>query len=226
MKPVVLDDIPVSLSAEELAPQLRIEPGSEDLEALRGMAAEASAAARPKAVFLSAFVTGRGEDFVELEGVRMQSRVMPRNMAGVHRAFPYVATCGGEAEEWSRGISDPLGAWWADAIKLRLLRAATEYLNRSLKSRLKLGGISSMNPGSLPDWPLTEQAQLFSLFGDVKALIGVELTQNMLMLPAKSVSGVYFETEKNFENCELCARENCPGRRKAFDHIKYKEMNL
>ena len=81
-----------------------------------------------------------------------------------------------------------------------------------------------MNPGSLPDWPITEQAKLFSLLGDVKALIGVTLTESMLMLPTKSVSGVYFETERNFENCELCARENCPGRRKPFDEAKYGEL--
>ena len=73
------------------------------------MAAEASAVARPKAVFTTAFITGRGEDFVELDGVRMLSRVMPAEHERACTArFPYVATCGTEAEEWSRGIADPL----------------------------------------------------------------------------------------------------------------------
>lgn len=224
MNPIVLDNIPFSLSTEELAPQLRVEPGSEDFETLRGFVAQASAVARPKAVYAASFVTGRGEDFVELDGVRMASRVMPINLKDVHRAFPYVATCGAEAEEWSRGIADPLYGWWADAIKIRLLRTATAYLNERLTDSLKLGRISSMNPGSLPDWPITEQAKLFSLFGDVQALIGVRLTDSMLMLPAKSVSGLYFKAERNFENCELCTRKDCPGRRKSFDEIEYKEM--
>jgi hypothetical protein len=216
MKPVVLDNIPFLLDAGELAPQLRIGPGSEDFEALQGLIAGVSRIARPKAIFTASFLTGRGEDFVELDGVVMMSRVMPVNFQAVHRAFPYVATCGAEAEEWSRGIADPLEAWWADTIKMHLLGAAIKYLGEHLKNTLRLGKFSSMNPGSLPDWPITEQAKLFSLLGNVKALIGVELTGSMLMLPTKSVSGIYFETEKGFENCALCHRENCSGRRAPF----------
>ena len=70
-----------------------------------------------------------------------------------------------------------------------------------------------MNPGPLKDWPLGEQRQLFFLFGDVKQAIGVELTESFLMYPVKSVSGIIFPTEVNYENCQLCPRENCPGRR-------------
>jgi hypothetical protein len=226
MNPIVLDTIPFSLSAEELAPQLHIEPDSEDYELLGKLVVQACAIARPKAVFTASFITGRGDDYVELDNVRMLSRVMPVNLKDVHRAFPYVATCGEEAGEWSRGIKDPLFSWWADAIQIRLLRAASRYLHERLTDSLRLGRISSMNPGSLPDWPITEQTKLFSLFGDVRALIGVKLTDSMLMLPAKSVSGVYFEAERNFENCELCSRGNCPDRRKPFDEMKYQDMNL
>jgi hypothetical protein len=216
MKPTVLDRIPFRLEAGELAQQLRIGPGSDDFEALRSLIAGVSRVARPKAIFTASFITGRGEDFMELDGVGMMSRVMPVNFQAVHRAFPYVATCGVEAEEWSREIADPLEAWWADALKLHLLGDAIKFLGEHLKKALRLGKFSSMNPGSLPDWPITEQAKLFSLLGDVKAQIGVELTASMLMLPTKSVSGIYFETEKGFENCELCARANCPGRRKPY----------
>ena len=216
MKPVVLRDIPISLDAVELAAQLRVEPGSEDFEALQSLIAGVSRVARPKAVFTTSFITGRGEDFVELDGIEMKSRVMPANFKEIHRAFPYVATCGAEADEWSRGIADPLYAWWADALKLHLLGDAIKCLGGHLKNALRLGKFSSMNPGSLPDWPITEQTKVFALLGDVKAYTGVALTESMLMLPTKSVSGIYFETAKSFENCELCARRNCPGRRKPF----------
>jgi hypothetical protein len=74
-----------------------------------------------------------------------------------------------------------------------------------------------MNPGSLPDWPLQEQRQLFALLGDTRAAIGVELTDSCLMLPIKSLSGLRFPTGENFENCQLCPRERCPGRRTAYE---------
>lgn len=224
MEPIVLDTIPFQLSAAEVAPKLHIDEGTDDYRALEGLVTEAAGAARPKAVYTTSFITDRGGDFVELDGVRMASRVMPSNVAAVHRVFPYVATCGAEAEEWSAGIRDPLCAWWADTIKLQLLGKAFGCLERTLKDGLKLGKVAKMNPGSLPDWPISEQPKLFSLLGDVKALIGVTLTDSMLMLPTKSVSGFFFQTESSYENCQLCTRLDCPGRRKPFNQEAHDQL--
>jgi hypothetical protein len=69
-----------------------------------------------------------------------------------------------------------------------------------------------MNPGSLTDWPLDEQRQLFDLLGDTQELAGVCLTESLLMLPTKSVSGILFETESRFESCQLCPRVRCRAR--------------
>jgi len=74
-----------------------------------------------------------------------------------------------------------------------------------------------MNPGSLESWPITQQKELFSLFGNVEELIGVKLTDSCVMFPLKSVSGIYFPTEINFESCQLCPREKCIGRRTPYD---------
>jgi hypothetical protein len=80
--------------------------------------------------------------------------------------------------------------------------------------------------GSADIWPITQQKELFSIFGDVESLIGVRLTDTYLMLPIKSVSGVIFQTETTFETCQLCPREACIGRRVEYkpDLVrKYKE---
>jgi hypothetical protein len=76
-----------------------------------------------------------------------------------------------------------------------------------------------MNPGSLADWPLTEQIPLFRLIGDVRQATGVYLTESLLMMPRKSVSGFDFPTESSFASCQLCPREKCPNRRAAYDPI-------
>lgn len=39
------------------------------------------------------------------------------------------------------------------------------------------------------DWPLTQQQPLFTLLGDPEASIGVQLTDSLLMIPNKSLSG-------------------------------------
>ena len=74
-----------------------------------------------------------------------------------------------------------------------------------------------MAPGSLSDWPIEEQGPLFRLLGDVEASIGVRLTRNLLMLPAKSISGFYFPTEVSFYSCQLCPRKRCESRKAKYD---------
>jgi len=74
-----------------------------------------------------------------------------------------------------------------------------------------------MAPGSLVDWPIEEQAPLFKLLGDVENSIGVKLTDSLLMLPAKSISGIYFPTEVSFFSCQLCPRQRCESRKAKYD---------
>lgn len=78
-----------------------------------------------------------------------------------------------------------------------------------------------MNPGSLEDWPLREQHNLFSLLGDSCEAIGVRLTKSAMMVPLKSMSGIEFESGEKFFNCQLCPREKCPGRRAPYDAQLY-----
>ena len=76
-----------------------------------------------------------------------------------------------------------------------------------------------MSPGSLEDWPITEQTKLFSIFGDTERLIGVRLTDSMLMVPRKSISGILFPSEEGFTSCQLCDRERCPGRKAPYSGV-------
>jgi hypothetical protein len=110
-----------------------------------------------------------------------------------------------------------------DALKELVLENALCYFESYLTGRFALGTMSHMNPGSLNDWPVSQQKILFGLFGDVEKLIGVRLTPSYLMDPIKSVSGIYFPTEIRFESCMLCSRDRCPKRRAPYDPEKAKE---
>ena len=78
----------------------------------------------------------------------------------------------------------------------------------------------------MDDWPITQQKELFSLFGDVEELIGVTLTESCLMVPLKSSSGIYFPTEVTFETCQLCPREVCESRRAPYDRALAREYGI
>ncbi|MBR4444183.1 MAG: hypothetical protein IKS52_13050, partial [Clostridia bacterium] len=79
-----------------------------------------------------------------------------------------------------------------------------------------LTAVSCVNPGSLADFPLPCQRPLFDLLGEGPDRIGLQLTPSFLMLPYKSGSGIYFESGKRYENCSLCPRLTCPGRRAPY----------
>ncbi len=220
MDPIILDNIIYTPSIPSLAKKLCIKSDSDEYAELSVLIETAVKTAKPKAVYMPVFIEDRGADFVVLNDCRMLSTVMPKNLEGLHRVFAYVATCGIEIEQYSKTVTDILHNWWMNTIMEDALIQAVTTLRKHVKAEFDVKKIASMSPGSLPDWPISEQTKLFSLFGDVEELIGVKLTDSMLMIPAKSVSGFYFETETDYVNCQLCKRQNCPSRKSPFDEKK------
>lgn len=219
MEPViVLDHIPFEADLEVLLKQMHIQPDTPDAEDLQRLVAEAERVTRPKAMYALRFIGSKDDDGVVLDGdIRFTSRVLRVNLDKAQRVFLYIATCGRELDDWSHTIDDPLFQYWAEAIKIQALGAASRALNQHLMDTYQPGKTSDMNPGSLADWPLKEQRPLFRALGDPSATIGVELTPSCLMVPNKSVSGLRFPTEETFQSCMLCPRPDCPGRRAPYD---------
>ena len=223
MDTIVLSDIPLTLDLPALAKRLHVREGSANMKELCDLAAQAEAVARAKAMVGLAFVTDRDEDTVSLDGITFTSRVLRVNMKTANRAFCYVATCGRELFDWSETLDDVLHQFWAEAIKEAALRDAMRAMNHEIRDRFRPGKLVTMNPGSLIDWPITQQRPLFRLMGDPRGTIGVELKDSCLMIPNKSVSGVRFETKERFESCQLCPRRDCPGRRAPYESEMYQE---
>jgi hypothetical protein len=214
----ILEHIHFRADLDELSKTVRLKPGSPMLDDLRQMAKQAQALANPKVVYRVALIEANGDRSVNIDEGEFSSRVLRVNLEKVHRVFPFVATCGRELKVWADTHADMLQRFWADAIMEQALFAAIQELDRRLEERYQPGPMSSMNPGSLEDWPITQQKPLFGLFGDTRAQIGVELTESMLMIPAKSVSGVLFPSQEGFvASCQLCPREVCPNRRSPYD---------
>ncbi len=58
---------------------------------------------------------------------------------------------------------------------------------------------------------------MFEVLSGVESSLGVTLTEHLLMLPRKSVSGIFFPTEVTFYSCQLCPRKRCEGRKAPYD---------
>ncbi len=221
----LIDSVPVKLSVEQALSRLHMDEDSKYAGEIRELVNQVQAVARPKVIYDVRYIDQKDENSVNIDGTRFTSRVLRVNLDKVERVFPYIATCGTEVEELNIPSGDLMLKFALDIIKQMALGAATKRLREYVDKSYRPGQLSSMSPGSLEDWPISEQKPLFSFFGDVERLIGVKLTDTFLMLPLKSVSGMFFQTEVKFQSCQLCPRERCPGRRAPYDE-KLKEKYL
>jgi len=211
----LLNAIPVDLGIPALAATLRVKRGAE-WGPFQSAVETARRHIAPKAGYTIQYVEARSDDGVVIGGVRFNSRVLLKNLEHLERVFPHLVTIGAGLEEKARGVNDLLEKYYLDAIGNIALIQARKWLDDSLRSRFALAGLSFMSPGSLMDWPIEEQRPLFSLLDGAADGVGVTLTESCLMVPIKSVSGIYFPTETTFYNCQLCPRDRCVGRRAAY----------
>jgi hypothetical protein len=215
---VTLEDIPFSLNTEILLEKYRIRPGSDDARAFVELVGKVQEIGKPKALYCDSFIDEKGDDSVIIDGVRFTSTALRRNLDSVERVFPYVATCGREVDSIGVSEEDILRKIWLFMLKGVLLETAMERMYEHINTHRRVAKLSTINPGSgdVAVWPIEQQKELFSIFKDVEKLIGVRLTESLLMIPDVSVSGILFPTETDFQSCQLCHRDHCPNRRAPF----------
>ncbi|MHB1315788.1 MAG: vitamin B12 dependent-methionine synthase activation domain-containing protein [Christensenellales bacterium] len=216
MEKIINKDVHITITNDELIQAFIIpnDPENEYFMIATGMLKEALAIARPKYMYCTAAVEEEGDNFVIIEGNKFISPLLRKNLENVRQIIPYVATCGNEVDAWSMQFTDMLEHFWADIIKETILYKTVEVMVSTIREQFfAMDDMSHMNPGSLPEWPITEQKTLFGLMGSVNVDIGVSLTESCLMIPSKSVSGFYFSHKTHYENCQLCPRVSCPNRK-------------
>lgn len=220
-------NIPFDLNLKPLAKMARLEMRTDDAREFEALVDEARRVARPKALYKECFVGQMGKDTVTIDNVTFISRTLRMNLDKIGRVFAYVATCGQEVDQIKIPPDNYLKRFWLDTIKAVLLDFSIGHLRKLLDSKYKLGKTSHMNPGSgdANVWPIEQQKGLFALLGDVGNLIGVSLTDSCLMIPNKSLSGICFPTEIDFQACQLCRRENCADRKAPFSRKLWQSIH-
>lgn len=214
----ILKDMPVSLDAGRVLERMNIRKKRDDMEkSIQEIIELALPIAKPKAVYEVSYIDSKYDEAVDIGGIRFTSRVLRDNLEEANRVFPFVATCGKEIDNIDIPADEFMKCYFLDQIKEMILELAMSHLEEHLTRKFGLGQISEMEPGSLESWPIDQQKELFSIFGNVEELIGVRLTDRYLMVPVKSVSGIYFPTEIKFESCQLCPREKCIGRKARYN---------
>ena len=217
-----LEQISLSLGIGEVKDKLQ----SGDWVQIQTLLEVAKPLISAKAVYKVCYIEEKLEDTVIIDGIRLRSRILRKNLEKVGRVFPYVITIGPRLEQKADVSTDLLEKYYLDKIGNIALSEARKHLEEHLRSRFVLDGLSYMSPGSLEDWPIEEQRPLFSILKGTEVSIGVRLTESLLMIPRKSVSGIYFPTEVTFYSCQLCPRQHCEGRKARYNENLAKEYGI
>ena len=210
-----LENIQIKLDFEAVCKRLHLKR-DKDFKNLQALVDAAHHMIEPRVLYEVKYIEEKFDNGVVLDGRRLISDVLRKNLDQVERVFPFVITIGNKFGENLDACDDILEKFFLDTIGNVALTQVRKALNDHLKQKYALEKTAFMAPGSLPNWPIEQQKPLFDLFGDVQAAIGVKLTDSLLMLPAKSVSGIYFPTETSFFSCQLCPRERCDSRKAKY----------
>lgn len=194
-------------------------PDDEECADIIAMLKQAWPLARPKIACLEVKVQSADPQsgIIVLNDISFTSHLLAENLAKETRAWAYLITCGHELYAWTQTILDPLERYTGEAIMEQALHGAIRHFEEIFPSTFYDGKTANMNPGSLQEWPISQQLPLFRLLGQGAELVGITLTDSFLMIPNKSVSGLRFANAHGYVNCRLCPRERCPNRRAAYN---------
>jgi len=219
----ILNPIAVQVDLGAIKKSAHVPEGEE--QRLQSLISAAHSVMTAKAVYKVSYIDAKAEDSVIIGGVLFKSKVLRKHLDKVERVFPYVVTIGKGVEDLEKTSGDALEKYYLDLIGNAAVVKARDHLKSRLSNRYGLRGLSYLGPGQLKDWPLEEQKPLFSLLGDVERAVGVTLSDSLLMIPRKSLSGIYFPTEIPFMACQLCPKESCPSRKARYDERLAREYD-
>ena len=207
--------VPLDFSVEEFAALCRIKKDSSAFEALEDTLPLIRQYGAPKAILKWANVDRINGDETTIEGVTFQSKVVADKLRETPRVFLSVVTAGEGLERSGAFEDDPFLNTYDGA----LLFHASKYMIRYMKEQFGFDGSSMLSPGSLPDWPIRNNFALFDMIGNVDE-IGVTLNEAGYIKPWNSGSHIHFSGD-GYQNCSLCKKLDCIGRRARFDRAEY-----
>jgi len=178
---------------------------------------------RPRLVYAVWPVVKNGRSRVEIiNGIQFRSKKLVDALGQSPLVVCFAATLGNNIEAEVNKLNlrkEFSNAYVVDAIGSVGAEQIVEQFHRQLESNLRAAGRGVTLPFSpgYCDWPLQEQSKLFSSV-DARR-IGVGLSDSSLMIPRKSISGVFGITDspssltQRYNPCLECGKTDCEARR-------------
>jgi hypothetical protein len=178
---------------------------------------------RPKVLFTTRKVQKTDNNTLTLEGgISLKSAKLSKTLGKCDRVTFFLTTIGGEIDNLintllrRKKISD---AYIYDAIASAAVEETVDEFQKRVDATVQEKNLSTtlrFSPGYC-DWMIEDQKKIFSVLKN--DLIGVDLNENCLMTPRKSVSGVFGIGKRSKINrketnpCRMCGKKDCIARR-------------
>jgi len=157
-----------------------------------------------------------------IEGpITFESKVIERLLKRCEKVAVFALTIGSYLEEMVAYLAENgliLQATVLDAIGSGAAEKLADYVEDRIRKMASIEGLVAsqrFSPGYC-DWEVSQQKMVFqALNGDTA---GIRLTESLLMIPRKSVSGIIGiglpnRNIENYNPCHTCNKKDCPGRR-------------
>ncbi len=156
------------------------------------------------------------------DSISLESRKVSRLLERCEMVAVFALTIGNYLEDLVAYLAENglvLQATVLDAIGSGTAEKLAIQVEQSIKHEASNAGLViswRFSPGYC-DWDVSQQESIFLALGSDTA--GIELTESMLMVPRKSVSGIIGiglpgKDIENFNPCITCLKKDCPGRRR------------
>jgi hypothetical protein len=150
-----------------------------------------------------------------------QSQVIARLVERCSMVAVFLVTIGSHLEETACRLAEDgliLQSYVLDAIGSEAVERVAEYVQDMTRETARADGLvisKRVSPGYC-DWDIAQQTAIFEAVNSDS--IGVQLTEQCLMIPQKSVSGIIGigppeGKVDEYNPCKTCDRPNCLGRR-------------
>ena len=159
---------------------------------------------------------------VVIEGsITFESEVIARLMEQCQKTFIFLVTIGDIVEEMVGQLAEDslmLQATVLDAIGSVSVESVANVVQERVEEIAHTRGLCTsrrFSPGYC-DWDIEQQRTVFQALNGNYA--GVRLTEDCLMIPRKSMSGIIGlgscdSDVENYNPCDTCQKQDCPGRR-------------
>ncbi|MCW3992605.1 MAG: hypothetical protein NWE79_07835 [Candidatus Bathyarchaeota archaeon] len=218
----VIDCGPIIFDEKELKQKLQLDVFKGKKSEIESLIERSREWIDAKAVYTYIEVMEIEGDKVQLEnGAMLRGVILGDLLKPGQTVAPHAVTIGSRFEDQLSKLSKEsivLG-WVLDRIGNYAIRLARRNLRHRVEEGLG-GEVSNFSPGTGTGklFGIEQQAVLFQILQPTKN-IGVRLTSSYLMMPRKSVSGIFAVLDEEYVACQYCPRR-CESRRSPY-HGEY-----